>query len=195
MITDLSTIKTFLQISDSSKDTLITALIPEINAWILNHCGDGCYTVTDVDYCANTITFDETNNKILDSDSQFVVENFADGNEVRIDNSYSNDGIYTIQTVSAGELLLIDSDILITEPSNDSSNRLVKITRIKYKKGLERIFSKMVGYNLQTTTNSGITQKSLADYSVKFGSGGSDDFINGYPKNIVNDLNQFRSLP
>ena len=52
----------------------------------------------------------------------------------------------------------------------------------------------MIGYNLDTSSNNGITQKTIADVTKKYGFGGPDDFINGYPKNIVNGLNYYRSI-
>jgi hypothetical protein len=65
---------------------------------------------------ANTISFADTNpDTIIDSNNGFILAGFAVGDIISVFNSKLNDGIYTIDNVTAGTITLSSSDSLTTE--------------------------------------------------------------------------------
>ena len=65
---------------------------------------------------ANTISFANTNpDTILDAGAGFLAAGFAIGDVIHVNNSISNDGVYTIANVVAGTITLVAGDALTVE--------------------------------------------------------------------------------
>lgn len=81
-------------------------------------------TITKKGYLSGTtIAFNEVvdgNDTITDSNNGFLTAGFAVGDSITIQGSGSNDGDYTIKTVTAGTITLIDEDTLLTEAAGAS---------------------------------------------------------------------------
>lgn len=81
-------------------------------------------TITKKGYLAGaTIAFNEngaSSDTITDSGNGFVTAGFAAGDEIIISGSASNDGVYTIASVTAGTITLIDTDDLTAEVAGAS---------------------------------------------------------------------------
>jgi len=84
---------------------------------------------------ASTIAFVENDDEaiavgdtITDSASGFIVAGFQPGDVITVSGSTSNDGTYTIKTVTAGTITLLDKDDLVDE----GAAATVKITVTKY---------------------------------------------------------------
>ena len=74
-----------------------------------------------IKYDASTIAFVDSNpDTITDSASQFVAEGFEDGQTIGISGSASNDGTYTIASVTAGTITLSSTDELTAEGAGAS---------------------------------------------------------------------------
>jgi hypothetical protein len=102
VIITLAQVKSILQIADTSQDTLISLLIPEIQKSIVRRCNNS-FLNTDVQLVASTIAF--TTTMITDSDSHFIDEGyFFNGMDLKVYGSKLNDGIFEIKTVAAGTL-------------------------------------------------------------------------------------------
>lgn len=73
---------------------------------------------TNHNITASTIAFNDNGasaDTITDTGAGFVTAGFVDGDKITVSGSTSNDGDYTINTVVAGTITLIASDVLTTE--------------------------------------------------------------------------------
>lgn len=122
-IITLSEVKALLNITDTSKDTLISTLIPIVQDKVVRYCHN-TFDIPLIRSYADTFTFAGTAKTITDSDAQFLNNYFTAGLEIRIKNSIYNDGTYTIKTVTAG--VLTTNEALADEspytPSTDSKS-------------------------------------------------------------------------
>lgn len=143
-------------------------------------------------YGSDTISFETSTNKILDSDNS-LADAFVSGNTIKVFYSLDNDGIYYIDTVAGdGSYLTIDSDYgtLIDEAAGQN----IAIHKLWYPKPLKFSIAHMVNYRLSIDSlkkAKGIESEKVDDYSVKFSSGeGNLKF--GYPEQIIASLSNYR---
>ena len=66
----------------------------------------------------NTISYDSSTKTIADSDSAFITKGFKAGDVIDLSGSTSNDGTYTISTIAAGSIVVVE-DIALTEIAGD----------------------------------------------------------------------------
>lgn len=179
MITDLSTVKTFLGITDSSKDSIINLLLPSVQEEIIQSVKN--YFKTDVNYTSNTFSFVALNSTINDSLSKFVENNILAGTYL-VENSLLNDGIITITTSTIG--IVQTSESLL----NESAGNTVSITRLNFPKDIQLLASKMIGFTLANTYN--VKSETLSKYSIEYFA--SDKMLSGYPSSIMSVLLKYR---
>lgn len=186
MIITSDEVKSLLQISGTTYDSLITAMIPVVQDFVLKYTNNYFETLTESVYRdTNTISFvSGSPAKINDSQNQFVYMGFVAGIHVRVQGSKFNDGIYKVDSVEAGSLILSSDDELISESVD--SNVLVKITIVQFPKGIKLPVAKMIGFHLEKRNARGVQSESLGDHSISYQSGGS------YPKSLLDELNQYR---
>lgn len=129
MIITLATVKSILQISDTSYDVLIAELIPEIQKDIVNYCNNS-FLNRYVQYYGSTIAF--TSTTITDSESGFVDALFFNGMDVKVFGSKLNDGIFEIKTVAAGALTT-ETTITQCQPTRvEAAKNLVYLTMVDF---------------------------------------------------------------
>lgn len=180
-------VKTLLQISGSTYDSLIAALIPPLQSWIIEYTNNPFHSSKYIS--GATIAFVDSNpDTITDSGSGFVDAGFTDGIDIHVEGSKDNDGFYYVDTVTAGTLTLDSDDELIAE----SAGYDVLITRVRFPKSLKIVVAKLIGYDLNKNKMWGISDQSLGDYRVKFDGGGVKG--GGYPQGLLLDLEPFRKV-
>lgn len=178
-------VKTLLQISGSTYDTLIETLIPIIQDEIVQYCNNPFHS-TNIYYSASTIAFvDSDPDTMTDSDSGFVDAGFTDNIDLHIEGSEDNDSIVHVDTVVAGTLTLASGEYLIAE----SAGETITLTRVIWPKALKMIACEMINQRMSKQRLSGVKSESLADHSITFGESGG-----GYSQNIYKQLNKFRKL-
>lgn len=196
-IITLAEVKTLLQISDSSKDSLITALIPIVQSFITSYCNNYFEVVAGPNYDilrktnmsqkyyieSYNISFVATGRKINTSDNDFVSSGFIAGAHVRVSGSLVNDGIYKITSVTANEMILDSAETLTDEPSG---NVLVRLSMVNFPVGIKMPVAKFIAFELNKQNNNGLQSESLADYSYSK----SGD----YPASLLKTLNVFRKV-
>ena len=157
-------------------------LIPQVQNWAVEYLNNR-FHATNVYLEASTISFemDDGTAKINDSAEGFTDAGFVDGIDIDVNYSLSNDGIYTVATVADGVLILASGEEVTTE----DAAAYVKISMVKFPKGIQLWIAKLIGYNLDTKQMQGIQSESLADYSVSYsqvaGSAGS------YPAGLLSE--------
>jgi hypothetical protein len=197
MIATLNEIKRIIGISigDTSKDTDIKTFMEICEAEIHYICKNDFIRNIDLKeekyYGADTISFEESSNKILDSDNSLDTP-FIVGNTIKVFNSLENDGIYLIDTIAGdGSYLTIDSDY--GSLTDESAGQSISIYKLWYAKPLKFSIANMINFRLSKDSlkqAKGIESEKVDDYSVKFSSNASKLF--GYPEEIISSLTNFR---
>ena len=177
MIITTAITKTILGITGSDYDTQIAALIPYVQEDVIAICNPG-YTKDENIYVDGiTIAFTNTDpDTITDSDSGFVDAGFEGGHDIVVEDSESNDGVYNVDTVTAGVLTLDSSEELTTESAGED----ITITRIKWEKENLFYIAKMIWYCIKHVKDFNVKSESLSRYNVTY-----EDIVNGYPKSII----------
>jgi len=181
-ITTLGNVRTLLQITDSDSpyNDVISLLIPIIQDWIVEYCNNH-FLDDRVQYSGSTFSF--ATNTITDSENGFEDEGFVANDDIDVEGTDGNDGIYNVITVAAATLTLSISN-LVTESSGD----YVTITRITWPPGVKLAAARMIMYDLKRMNQMGISAESKGDYSVQF----SVMKNAGYPDSILGMLNPYR---
>jgi hypothetical protein len=201
MIATITEIKNIIGIdlSDTSLDSRMTALMPILEEQVHDICKN--HFIRDIDITeskylgADTISFDSTTSKILDSGNS--LSTFIAGNTIKVFGSLENDGIFYVSTVSGtGDYLTIDTtyNSITTEAAGQS----VSIYKLWYPKPLKFAFAEMLNYILsedKNKINAGIQSEKVDDYSVSYGGGsnqGTIDKMYGYPTAVLDSLRPYR---
>jgi len=123
--------------ADLTRDALITALIPMIQATVFNYCGYTRFLNRMVQYEASTFAFiSGTPATITDSASGFVDAYFVTG-DYKVLGSIHNDKVVNVKTVAAGTLTLETGETLTTEAAGES----IIMTKIAYPANIDLLVS------------------------------------------------------
>lgn len=135
-------VKALLSISATTYDTLIATLIPIAQGKVVRFTNNAFLDIaTQIN--GSTIAFASgAPASITDSDAQFIVEEFQDGQDVLVYGSDSNDGIYNVATVAAGQLTLATGETLTTEEAGDD----ITITRVRWPKDIKPSVATLINY-------------------------------------------------
>jgi hypothetical protein len=185
----LSEVKSILNITDSTKDSLITTLIPVCTEYIKNYCNTRFYDSKV--YCENdTIDFLATNKINISTDYSFVDYKFSAGMEIEVTDSILNDGLYTIASVTAQQITL--NETTITTEDNDIT---ININRVKYPQSIKMLLAQMINESIVYANNNiggNVTSVRLGDYAVSYSSSGN--FSNDLKSNIRQTIGRFASV-
>jgi hypothetical protein len=146
-IITLAEVKARLRISANTYDTYITAIIPDIQDFVMAFCNNR-FHVTNVYIYSSTIAFvNGSPATITDGNENFLNAYFADGMTIDVEESLNNDGVYLLDTVAAGTLTLDSNETLIDEAAGLACPR---ITRVKFPTGIKLPVSSLIKYLLQS---------------------------------------------
>jgi len=181
-------VKELLQITDSSKDTVIDALIPVIQNHVVEDLSNR-FHLKDTDgtdaiwISAETIAFVNSGpDTITDSGSGFVDALFSDGIDIDIIGSKYNNGIFGVNTVAAGTMTLETAEELVAEAAGEA----ITISRVQFPKGMWSTIADMILWKVDKKRL--VSSWALADYrEVKTGRG-------GIPVDLWKELNPWRKF-
>jgi hypothetical protein len=187
MIATLDEIKLLLQITDSSQDALITALIPICEDYLIDYCNnsflDNRVTVSGTD-----ISF--TTNNTIDSTSDLVAAYFSADMLINISGSILNEGVYTIASVSTNQILTTETTIVTEDNDTD-----ITITRVVYPEALKQIISAMINESIgYGTATPGVDSESLGDYSISYAKSRTGVTGGTWSDGIMQQLNIYRKV-
>lgn len=196
MIATLTEIKALLGITVSTYDTQINAYIPIIEKVICNHCKNDFIDYhtnkftgrneTRVYIYKNTLSFVASSNTMADSASSLAGSGFKAGDSVRVYNSVNNDNIFTIKTVAAGSIAFET----INAVKDEAAGTNIIMVRLAWPEDLKDVVASMIKFKLDKKVNVGLKSESFDDYS--YTTAGQNEYIKGYPKSIMNGLNDYR---
>ena len=182
-VVSVEEVKTFLGISGSASDAIITALIPHVQRRLVDITDNNflaSYELSKLNLAHVSVTFDATARSVTAS-SSFETAGFVAGDEIVIEDSYRNDGWFTLQTVSGYySVIYASTGSFVSEVSGASAT----IAVVDWPDGLKPIVSAMIKYDMDVRPEKGGAQsESYGDYSVSYW---GDGF--GYPQDIVGSL-------
>ncbi len=189
VLTATSSVKMLLNITSTTKDDMITAMIPKVIDDINYYTNNWFLQSTRYIY-TNDINF-STGSSIaaglmtLETTGWTFTEDFRAGDTIYISGTKFNDGYYTCATV--GSSSIVTNEIMITEAS--TSGKLPLINRVDFPRDLELIASQMVGYKVNQEYQ-GKASESIGDYSISYITLGTAN----YPPNILNSLNKYKLI-
>jgi len=190
VLTNKTEVKSFLNITSTTYDTQIDALIPIVLEDINLYCKN--YFIKSTAYFWDNGWTLSTASEITNSDTgDIFTEQFIDGDTIIIRGSKWNDDYYTIASVESTKITVNES---LNAESTDSN---ITIFRVDFFKDLPYICSNMIGYNLfarNQAGNKGVTSESIGDYSVSYGTGSGNVAAgsNAYPRSVISGLNKYR---
>ncbi len=178
-IVTLEAAKVFLGITDTSKDALITALIPAVEADYLR--------IRNKKW--DTFVVDKEDLGIGDGvETEFTVARFPtilDSEVVYVQRGRSSN--YTI--VNATGVITFDE-----APEADVRVEADYESQVEYyPDGSDFTASQMIGYQINMQKSQGIQAESLGDHSITYPTT-SVGFLEGYPKSIVGSITRFATF-
>lgn len=109
---------------------------------------------------------------------------FTKGDTIQITRSSFNDGLYVIESVSAGGELTIDPVPLIDD-------YMVLVTRIEYPKDIIMGAVNMFKWDLESRDKVGVKSESLSRHSVTYYDMDSNNSLMGYPSSLLGFLKPY----
>lgn len=148
MLCTLAEAKTILRKNDATDDDSLSTLLEyaqeDLVEYLNNHFQDRKIT-----YYSSGIAFVKGDpDTITDSDSEFVNEGFTEGMDVAVEWAYANNGIYELDTVTAGTLTLTTSNELVDMDPDDDNHPIggVRISLVNWPKPLKMVCAKMAWF-------------------------------------------------
>lgn len=156
-ITTTENVKKHLQIpaTDSTKDALIDSLIVKVQSFFIkriNNC-----VVPNFFHESNNISFVSSDKSINDDNAGFIDAGFAVDNEILVQGTFQNDGVFTIDSITASKIVVKETVI-----DEDSDLRTI-IHRIVFDGEIEMAAIDFIASKIDKIKN--VKSFSLGDYS------------------------------
>lgn len=163
MILHLEEAKQILQIKERDKDTLIELYLPIVQKEIVERTKN-TFKSQRVKKAGTGISF--TSESIVNDDSDFISKGFRAGQDVIVEGSVSNDGIFEIDELTDEEMTLnlSNSDELFEEAIPYS----ITVTRVVFPKGLKLIACDILQHYLSNGHNPSKTSESIGSFSASY---------------------------
>jgi hypothetical protein len=150
--------------ADTTRDTLISTLIPLVQKRIVAYCNNS-FLLPTIQVYGTTVAFvSGAPATITDSDEGFVDAGFKTTNDVKVGGSASNDGIYNVTTVAAGVLALTTGEVLVDEAAGE----LVSVTRVKWPEDLKLDAASIINHYLTTQGRLAKSETLPGGYSITY---------------------------
>jgi hypothetical protein len=172
--------------TDATRDARITALIPEVEAYIVEYCNNA-FTNPDVEV-SGTMTTTAAAGPVYTLDlaaGGFTASGMVSGDDIAFTGSKRNDGRFTVSSVADTALTVVEA--VTTEGT--SFDGVVKL--VQYPNGLKLIASRMISYQLDHMADAGMQSENIGKYSYSKQASTNAD---GYPDEILKALNKWRNV-
>lgn len=184
MILTATEVTLYSNISASAATIEAENLIPVVQERIVLMLNN--YFLTDLEV-TSTVTFNATARTIV-AQSSFEEFGFLASDEIRVYNSYRNDGYFTVASVSTTTLTLTSACSVVDE----LSGRTVILNVVRWPLEVKVAAAKMIAYDYdkRDAVTPGLTSRSLGPLSESY-AGSSDDEC-GYPRRLTSPLDKYR---
>jgi len=185
-IITLAGYKTLMGITDTdaTRDARISAMIPQIEADIVEYCNND-FTNPDITFTGDFVPTVSAGPvyTLVCSDGGISAVSFASGDQFVLSGTVRNDGRLTSTTFA--DTVVTVSDVLVAEAEVSAT-----ITLIQYPAGIQIYAARMIAYQLSHMADAGLVSESISKYSYSRASGGASDA--GYPQEILRGLDRWR---
>ena len=186
MILSTTEAKTYLQITSTDYDTLISAFIPvaiqDFFEYTNNYFDNNAFRVVSAD-----VTASSSEMTMVLGNTNFSTYSFVDGDDFRVRNSKRNDGYYIADSVSSATLTVVGSSVYIgTSVLKDETALEAEwiINKIDVPISVKPLLASMIKFKIDHPIGTPQSE-SLGDYSVTYGGG-------PYPESIMKDMSKYR---
>jgi hypothetical protein len=181
MITTRTAVKALLGITDTSKDTRIDALLPQVEADLIGECNKDFLTavsfagnITPTAAAGSVYSFDCADGGM---DDVF----FTVGDVVKLQGSMQNEWYFTIAAIA-------DAKITVTEQVFAEAEGYMALVKAQFPREFPLLVAKMVAFQLSTSGKPGMESEKILDYSyTRKASSGS------YPEEILAAIRRYKA--
>ena len=196
--------KHFIQEVSTGYDALIDTWIPIVQADIIEYCNNAFRdrmisrrAVGGIAFVrGSTLTSSNSPDRITDDDEELSTNEgagFKSGMDIIVEGSVTNDGVYTVDTVSSAALSILSTGVFISQDQDDyytgagQGIGAILISRVSWPKPLKPIAAKMIWSQISDAKPGNVQSESIGDYSVTYVNG------NAYPDRVVRGLDKWRN--
>jgi hypothetical protein len=184
MIITRDEVKTYLQITSTTYDSLIDVMI-EPTLYDMFDYTNNYFHNNNVRLRSHNFTFSTgsstTGGTISVDGTNFSTWSFQSGDEIHVVNSARNDGIYTATSVSSATITISTTQTLKVE----DSETFCTIVKMDVPKSVKPIVSAMIKSKIDSPGGN-VKSERLGDYSITYGGSGE------YPDGLLASLNKYR---
>ena len=175
-------VKTYLNITSTTYDTLISAYIEPCMYDVFDYTNN-YFENNAVRLTTSQFTFSTTGTIVVDG-TNFSTFSFQDDDDIRVIDSKRNDGIYIAESVSSATLTISTEYSYGTTLKEEEEEAQVTIVKVDMPVSLKPIIAQMIKFKIDHPLGTPKAE-SLGDYSITYG--GFD-----YPHSIASALNKYR---
>lgn len=180
------------KISASAATITASGLIPIVQERICLLCNN--YFLIDEIELTSTATFNATARSIvLPSGVNWEDYGFLANDDLFTYNSYRNDGIFTIESITAETVILTSACSVVDELFNNSLGKNIYFSVVRWPVSVQQTAAKMIyyDYDIRDKVSADLKSRSLGPLSESFTTGETDE-VYGYPIKIINQLDSFK---
>lgn len=186
-IITLAEYKTLMGITDvdATRDARISALIPQVEADIVEECNNE-FTNPDITFTGAFVPTVSSGPvyTLVCALGGIAAVSFANGDSFVLDGTVRNDGRYTGTTFA-------DTVITVSEPVVAEASVEASVTLIQYPAGIKLYAARMIAYQMDNMANAGLTSETIKSYSYSRAASGGDT---GYPAEILKGLSKWKNV-
>ncbi len=168
-------------------DTQLGILIPLVSYQVMYSICQNRFVNQQITMRSSTLTFANSGATIVDSESQFVINDFPTGTgDIVVGGSFSNDGLYEVTSISAGTITL-NVSLMTKALVDEAEGEFIEIKYVQFPQELKLTTARWLWYLINSKgISSGISSETTLSYSVSF--------INDVPKDIMKEFNAYKKL-
>jgi hypothetical protein len=141
-----------------------------------------------------TATFNATARSIILATGVYWADHgFQTNDDMFIYNSYRNDSVVTIESLSNETVILTSVCSIVDEAFNNNAGKNIFFSAVKWPVSVQQAAAQMIyyDYDLRNKVASNIKSRSLGPLSESYTTGEKDE-VYGYPIKVINQLDSFK---
>jgi len=179
-------VKAILNITVSTWDTQLGILLPFVQDQVVFSLTQNTFSHPDIRMYSTTLTFANSGGTIIDSNAQFVINNFIDGQDILVSGSLYNNELLEINTAVAGTITCNFANLVNQSLVDEVAGQAVTIQAVQFPRNLKLTTARWMNYLIQKDNLKGIKSESVMSYSVTF--------LNEMPKSIKDEYASYKKL-
>lgn len=178
--------KAILNITVSTWDTQLGILLPFVQDQVVFSLTQNTFSHPTIRMLSTTLTFSNSGLTIIDSDAQFVINNFRTGLDILVSGSLYNNTLLEIDTLTAGTLTCTFVNLVNQALVDEAEGEAITIKALEFPKNLKLTTARWLNYLIQKDNLKGIKSESVMSYSVQY--------LNEMPKQIKDEFASYKKL-